>query len=127
MNNIWFILLCMIFMHLMADYFFQGCLADLKQKSWWIENYNEKKYKNDYVMALFEHSFMWTFFIMLPVAFYLNFNFKIWFFLAFFANIIYHADVDNMKANDRSISLITDQLLHLYQIIMTWFVMMLIM
>ena len=38
----------MIFCHIFADINLQGCLADMKCKSWWEQNYPDKKYENDY-------------------------------------------------------------------------------
>lgn len=56
MNDL-FILIFMIFCHIIDDYFLQGILASMKQKVWWKENYPDKIYSKDYLMALFMHSF----------------------------------------------------------------------
>ena len=115
-----FILLAMIFLHIIDDYKLQGILASMKQEKWWREQKEYKElYKNDYIMALLEHSFSWTFMIMLPIAFSLNFNTG-WWLLAYIANWCTHAFVDDLKANRFKINLITDQLIHLGQIITTW-------
>ena len=114
-----FILLSMIFLHIIDDYKLQGILASMKQKKWWQEQKEYKDlYKNDYLMALAMHSFSWTFMIMLPIAFSLNFNIGYWL-LAYIANWRVHAFVDDLKANKFKINLITDQLIHLGQIIIT--------
>ena len=70
----YYILLFMIFNHIIADYVLQGILATLKQKDYWknecMKNgivFNDSIYKYDYVAALFMHSFFWTFMIMLPI------------------------------------------------------------
>ena len=55
------LLLSMIFCHIVDDYYLQGFLASAKQKSWWEKNLPNKLYKNDYIIALFEHAFSWTF------------------------------------------------------------------
>lgn len=70
-----FTLISMIFCHIVDDYYLQGWLASAKQKEYWRkqENYSEK-YKNDYIAALFMHSFSWGFMIMLPIAYSMNFN-----------------------------------------------------
>ena len=60
------ILLIMLFLHIVDDYYLQGILTKLKQKSWWEENAPNKLYKHDYIIALIEHAFSWTFMIMLP-------------------------------------------------------------
>ena len=75
MNNA-FIFLLMIFCHIVDDYYLQGWLASAKQKRYWEENAPDKMYKHDYIWALIMHSFSWTFMIMLPVAFLMNFNIK---------------------------------------------------
>ena len=122
MNNKIFILLSMIFLHIIDDYKLQGVLASMKQRKWWREQKEYKDlYKNDYIMALVEHSFSWTFMIMLPIAFSLNFNIG-WWLVAYIINFTIHAFVDDLKANKFRINLIIDQLIHLAQIITTWLV-----
>lgn len=64
------IVILMIFCHLIDDYFLQGKFSYLKQKSWWIKACNDDglsidKYKNDYKMALLEHSLEWSIAILL--------------------------------------------------------------
>lgn len=53
-----FVLLAMIFCHIIDDYVLQtlGPLATMKQKKWWEENYPQKMYKYDYLVALLMHS-----------------------------------------------------------------------
>ena len=120
MNKI-FCLLLMIFLHIIDDYKLQGILASMKQKNWWKEQKEYKDlYKYDYIWALIMHSFSWSFMIMLPFAFILNFNINVAFVIMFVLNLISHALVDNMKANQHSINLIYDQILHIIQIIFTW-------
>ena len=63
-----FLLLGMLFLHLVDDYYLQGWLASAKQKSWWKKNSPDKLYSHDYIMALCEHAFSWTFMIMLIPA-----------------------------------------------------------
>lgn len=55
---VYLILLSMLFLYLIADYNLQGVLAQFKQKKWWEENYPQKQYKNDWIIAFVEHSFM---------------------------------------------------------------------
>ena len=118
-----YLLLCMIFMHIIDDYYLQGILASMKCRSWWKNNAPEKMYENDYKMALAMHGFSWTFMIMIPVVIYLVMNDKISepiFVLWFTINMITHALVDDTKANDKKINLCTDQTIHLIQIVATW-------
>lgn len=120
MNNKFFILLLMLFLHIIDDYKLQGILASMKQKKWWLEHKDYKEiYKNDYLIALVEHSFSWAFMIMLPIAIYLNFNIDRWLHV-YIINMLIHAYVDDLKANRFKINLITDQLIHIMQIIITW-------
>ena len=120
MNNI-FILLAMIFLHIFDDYKLQaGVLAFFKQKAWWKEQKEYKDmYKYDYIPALIMHAFSWTFMIMLPIAFALEFNIG-WWVIAYIVNMTIHAFVDDLKANRYKINLVIDQSIHIAQIIITW-------
>ena len=118
------LLLKMIFLHIVDDYYLQGLLKSYKQKAWWEQNSPDNLYKHDYIMALFIHSFSWTFMIMVsPLVYvlvassYVNLTVAA---VAFVVNLCIHMLVDDMKANKRKINLIQDQLIHLAQIIATW-------
>lgn len=133
MNKI-IILLTMIFLHIVDDYYLQGVLAKMKQKSWWEENVPDSLYKHDYIVALVCHAFSWTFMIMLPITYMIyNGYFKnvthiLYFYcFALIANISIHMVVDDGKANAKDINLIQDQLIHLVQIIVTWFAFVMVM
>ena len=117
-----FILLAMLFCHIIDDFYLQGILASMKQKIWWRkqEQYKEK-YKYDYIIALIIHSFSWVFMIMLPIVIYLKFNLS-WLYLAYPINLIIHAIVDDLKANKLKINLVTDQSIHIIQIIIIWII-----
>ncbi len=116
------ILLSMIFLHIVDDYYLQGILASMKQKDWWKENAPDPLYKHDYVVALIEHAFSWTFMIMLPVGISTVFHDKsiILIVIMFLINWIIHAVVDHLKANVKVINLVTDQIIHILQIVVTW-------
>ena len=116
------ILLAMIFLHIVDDYYLQGILASMKQRAWWKENAPDPLYKHDYIVALIEHAFSWTFMIMLPVGIYTIFYDKsiILIIIMFLINWIIHSIVDHLKANVKVINLITDQVIHILQIIVTW-------
>lgn len=117
------ILLSMIFFHIVDDYYLQGWLASAKQKSWWEKNAPEKLYQNDYIMALFMHSFSWSFMIMIPIIAYLligGIELREWIVIPYFLNMSVHGIVDDLKANKRKINLIQDQCTHLVQILVTW-------
>lgn len=117
-----FMLPTMLFSHVVDDYYLQGILASMKNKSWWKENAPNDLYKKDYLMALFMHSFSWSFSIMLAPAVYLlcNDNFHILYFIIYAVNTLVHFIIDNAKANLHTICLIEDQIIHIVQIIITW-------
>lgn len=117
-----FVLLLMVFCHIVDDYYLQaiGPLASMKQRKWWKENYPQKLYKYDYLVALLMHSLSWTFMVMLPISFYQSWNIGTQFVVLFVTNTLLHAFVDNAKANWFSINLIVDQLLHIFQIVGTF-------
>ena len=120
------ILLSMLFLHIVDDYYLQGWLASAKQKSWWKQNAPDELYKYDYIMALFMHSFSWTFMIMIVPSVYALIttanvgNESLAIALVFLTNLCIHMTVDNKKANLKKINLVQDQLLHLVQIAATW-------
>jgi len=121
---IYLILICMIFMHIVDDYYLQGILASMKQKSWWEKNAPDPMYKHDYIAALIAHAFSWTFMMMLPVVLFTLFNGQLMILAIiplFIINMILHASIDDLKANKHMIDLITDQILHIAQIIITWY------
>ena len=127
MNSI-LILLVMIFLHIVADYNLQGILASMKQIGYWetsfikqgmsIDDFHKSMYNKDYLMALFMHSFAWTFLFMLPLMIVFNFSFL--YIVTFIVNIVLHMYIDDLKANRLKINLVQDQLLHLLQIVVTW-------
>ncbi len=120
------LLYIMIFLHIVDDYYLQGILASMKQKSWWEKNAPDQLYKNDYKVALIEHAFSWTFMVMLPITVLMVANNNIliipWS-IAFVVNWIIHGWVDHLKANVKNCSLVVDQIIHACQIFATWCVM----
>ena len=122
-SSYFFILFAMIFLHIVDDFKLQqGLLCNLKQKNWW-KNQSEYKdmYKYDYIPALILHAFSWTFMIMFPIALKLNFELG-WLLLMYPINTIIHGLIDHLKANLLKINLVTDQTLHILQIISTWLI-----
>lgn len=118
--NTLFVILCMVFLHIIDDYVLQApCLSKLKQKSYWQENAPEKLYKYDYIVALIMHSISWAFMIMLPIAYYKPFDVGVLFAIIFACNVAIHAIVDHLKANVKRINLWQDQLIHILQIVLT--------
>ena len=122
------ILIVMFFCHIVDDYYLQGCLANMKQKSWWQKQTSNKLYKYDYIMALLEHAFSWSFMIMLPVLIYMIYYNELHiglYAVMLIINLIVHSIIDNWKANELCINLITDQFLHFIQIVFTWWLFIL--
>lgn len=114
----------MILLHIIDDFVLQPvCLSKLKQKSLWDE-YNKETgglYKNDYKMALFIHGLSWSIMIHLPIFFlFLGWG-EVVIDIAFCLTVLtyagLHSWVDDAKANKKKISLVTDQIIHLVQII----------
>lgn len=115
-----FVILWMIFFHIIDDYVLQApCLCSLKQKSWWKENAPDKLYEHDYIWALFMHSLSWSFMIMFPIAYVQQFIIGFEFMTIFTLNVAVHSITDNAKANYKLINLWQDQLIHLGQIYFT--------
>ena len=117
-----FIILSMIFCHIVDDYYLQGVLASMKQKSWWYKSLDKRcfnKHKHDYMVALIMHSFSWAFMIMLPLAIVAKFQIGTPFSVVFAANVIIHAYTDNLKANELKINLVQDQTIHMLQVLST--------
>ena len=113
------ILILMLLGHLVSDYTLQGWLADGKQRKWWqklVPNGElPRKYRFDYIAALICHALYWSIFICAP------FYASAYFLWAILANTVVHAIVDDLKANRGVLNLIQDQLLHLIQILVTFF------
>ena len=115
------ILLCMLFAHIVDDFYLQGILAKMKQRQWWEDNAPDALYKHDYLAALIIHAISWSCMIMAPAILFklptINLAMII---ILFIFNVTNHANIDNHKANLHKINLIQDQLFHLGQIIWTW-------
>lgn len=110
----------MLFFHVLDDFYLQGILTSMKQKSWWKENSPDKMYRHDYIAALIIHGFSWAFMIMIPVCWSYVSDVSPWMYiLAIILNTAIHAFVDHLKANMRKINLIQDQLIHFIQIVIT--------
>ena len=110
-------LLLMLFLHVVDDYYLQGILAQLKQRSYWKKHAPDEMYEFDYLWALLVHGFSWAFMVMLP---FLSKEPTLPFYGLLIANTFIHAYIDNLKANKRKINLCEDQLLHILQIVSTY-------
>ena len=118
------VLLIMFFFHIVDDFYMQGILAKLKQKTWWEENAPEKMYKNDYKISLAIHAFSWCVSIHIPIVAFAYIRgleiSAVPFVINFAMQTALHAIVDTAKANDLSINLTTDQLIHAAQIVVAY-------
>ena len=128
--NTSYILLFMIFMHIIDDFKFQGIMASMKQKSWWEkqEGYNDK-YRFDYIPALLCHAFSWSMMIHLPILVYYNFDMGAqWEFFIFMiiSQFLVHAFIDNAKANWKVTNLVVDQIFHFFQIVLSWILLIIL-
>ena len=114
----------MFLCHVLDDFVLQPvCLGKLKQRDWWIKQEGMKDlYKNDYKMALHIHAFSWSGWILVPFIFFSNVE-DTYIFTMFLINGLIHYMVDNKKANDKDISLVTDQLIHIGQVVITFLIL----
>lgn len=120
MDEIILVLTLMIFAHLIADYTLQGWLAQAKCKDYWADKGD--KFRHDHIAALICHCVMWGILVFLPIAFFDHELGLFW--LALPINIAIHYVVDDLKANRKAINLWQDQLIHLTQILVTWWLWM---
>lgn len=106
-----------ILCHIIADFNLQGILAMMKQKEWWEENSPEPQYKKDYVVALSAHSFMWACIVIIP-SLVICWNHMSWLYalLMVLMHTMWHALIDDAKANAKTINLVEDQIFHMIQI-----------
>lgn len=118
--SIFVVLILTIFAHIVDDYYLQGILAKMKQKTWWENNAPDKLYKHDYIVALLCHALSWAIMITLPILFESAWNPHWAVYLMLGVNLAIHAFIDDMKANKKKINLIADQSIHFVQIIVTW-------
>lgn len=121
-----FVFMCMIFLHIVDDFYFQpGILSNLKQKDWWeSQPLYCNKYKDDYLAAIFIHGLSWSFMTILPCALYQYFtssSISIFIFITWIINAFFHAAMDDLKANEHSVNLIEDQFFHLVQILWAFY------
>lgn len=118
----------MILLHIIDDFVFQPiCLSKLKQKQYWIDacknqNLDYEKYQNDYITALLIHGLSWSIMIHLPLFYFFDLN-DVSLILSILINTIIHAWIDDMKANKLKINLDIDQTIHIFQIIITFFIL----
>lgn len=122
----WKIFILMILCHVIGDFVLQtDNMIKLKQKSWWEEQTDDKKYKNDYKIALLMHCLLWSAMILLPVIFCTKISGSALYWM-FIINAFIHYIVDDMKANYKILNLVQDQVIHLVQIFLTFLIIVFI-
>lgn len=118
------ILAIMFFCHIADDYYLQGILSQMKQRAWWRRNAPDRLYAHDYLMALAEHAFSWSFVISLPLMTLAvitgNEGLAQHVLLSYFVNTLFHGIIDDLKANVKLINLVMDQSFHFLQVFVTW-------
>ncbi len=115
------IIVLMILLHLVDDFVFQPvCLSRFKQKTYW-SGYRFSKFEKDWIAGLVCHGFEWSSMVMLP-WFFVDCN-EVVFILTWFVSAVIHCFVDHLKCNCEKINLITDQSIHLMQVLLMWLVM----
>ena len=90
-----YILLIMLFIHVIDDFHLQGILANMKQINWWKkEIYKGQRdkfnmYRNDWIPCIIWHAFQWSCMIIIPCIVN-NFNItnKLYFYMVIFINMI---------------------------------------
>lgn len=121
MNKALFLLISMLWCHIIGDWILQpDIMKNGKCKSWWEENYPDKLYQDDYMMVLFIHSFLWSITTHIPfILLYLLNDMDLGGALigAILLQTLIHHIIDDVKANEFGISLKTDQQLHMLQVV----------
>lgn len=117
-----FVLFSMLFLHVVDDWYLQGKLGSMKQKFWWEEHAPDVRYRKDYVIALLIHGFSWAFLMMLPLTMFVYLQRQVWYPSAYIVNMSLHSYVDHLKCNKFCINLIEDQVFHVIQIVVTWWI-----
>ena len=110
--------LCFL-LHLLADYTLQGCLADLKQLTWWHNRVYPtawRKYRHDYKAGLACHALMWSLMTFLPLMLVLS---PERFSVTVLLNAGIHLAIDDLKTNKKALNLCEDQIAHFLQIVVT--------
>ena len=117
----------MVFCHVIADFVLQPiALSQMKCKAWWINECSKNgiafdEYKSDYIVALIMHGISWSVMILLPIMFLMNI--EDWLLLKLFLiNAGIHAFVDDQKTNRHKINLWTDQFIHIWQMLITYYI-----
>lgn len=99
----------------------------MKQKSWWEQQdgYNDT-YEYDYIAALWTHAIWWGIELHIPVIAYIWYKGQltptriVLLVFVMVVQIATHKIIDDAKANLKLINLVTDQSLHVFQIVVSF-------
>jgi len=111
------LLLLMLLAHIVEDFHLQGKMADMKQKIWWLKQTDDPRYRYDYIPVLILHGIEWAVCVSIPVFFYTGFEPSAGYVLMACVMAAIHSIVDHMKCNELCINLVTDQAIHMVQIV----------
>lgn len=128
------LLLLMVLAHIVEDFHIQGIMAQMKQKSWWYDQFAKASYEQpdrdmgdimgtygrDYLVALFLHGLEWAICVSIPVIFYQDFALSTYMLFAITAMAVMHAVIDHLKCNLYTINLVEDQAFHIMQVFVLW-------
>lgn len=130
-DTIGLIILLTILAHIIEDFHLQGIMANMKQKSWWYDQYAKvskdqpdrtmpdimHKYGMDYIVVLILHGLEWSICVSLPALILGDISLS-WYDVIIVVIVmgLIHALIDDMKANAYAINLWQDQSLHLIQL-----------
>ena len=127
-DTIGLIILLTVLAHIVEDFHLQGKMADMKQKSWWAEQWAKHnsvapklppKYRSDYIIVLILHGMEWSICVSLPALILGDVSLPLAVIVAIVVIMgLTHALIDDLKANRLAINLWTDQLLHMAQLIL---------
>lgn len=119
----------MMLAHIIDDFVLQPiCLSKLKQREWWEEKLGGKDkldksiYHEDYKWSLITHGLSWSIMVHLPIMLILSPQYDLALLGSVVGNAFIHAAIDDVKANKKTMDLMTDQQLHYIQLIIIFFI-----
>ena len=114
------LLVLMVALHTIEDFHVQGIMAQMKQRSWWVNNAPSPKYRYDHLPVILLHGLEWAVFVSLPLMWASDWSLPDWFCALIAAMGLVHSVIDHLKANMLKINLVQGQALHMVQIAIIW-------
>ena len=116
------LILFSLLLHLLDDFVLQAAfLNNGKQKEWWRNQTSNELYKNDYIVCLLAPGLELSLLTFLPIL-TLEGSSSCFLVGMMICNAGVHSFVDDVKANKKKINLVTDQVIHVIQILLTYFI-----